>query len=484
MSARAEISNNAQSPQAEKSASKGMAVALIGPNDAHRQIVARALASSQGRKVHEFIDYPADLNDLPAMVEQTFDVVLVDVDTDESYALQIIERLAEIGQPVMAYSARTDQELLMSCMRAGARDFLPLPTEPAQPEQNRPEAASPQPAVKQAAAAAAVPPPAPRPVEPKAAPLPSAPVARAIVTPIVPEKHIEPSAEPWPTHIKEEYKAPEITQVIEEIPVNTASDASATEEPLSEFAAWDAANLRPAAAVAPPVRRPEARPRPALVPERRKTEPMPRPMPSQEVAPAAPIERPPVAVDLFRSPQVQKESEPDEAAEKRGANWVKWILIAAGPLVLALVLLLVFTRPSQQHAAAPPVKETPAPVQSVPQPSVAPVVTTPAKPVAGTLVAKVAPSPSPSAADASDDPNSAPVSPDAMAAQLVAPTRIAGQIKKPAPPEEPPPAAPGPVALEDSSVVPGAVFGNAGQAEGHASCRGNFRRCRRWDAYP
>ena len=127
MSARAEISNNAQSPQAEKSASKGMAVALIGPNDAHRQIVARALATSQGRKIHEFIDYPASLNDLPRMVEQNFDVVLVDVDTDESYALQIIEKLAEIGQPVMAYSARSDQELLMSCMRAGARDFLPRP---------------------------------------------------------------------------------------------------------------------------------------------------------------------------------------------------------------------------------------------------------------------------------------------------------------------------------------------------------------------
>ena len=60
--------------------------------------------------------------------------MLVDVDTDESYALQIIEKLAEIGQSVMAYSARTDQELLMSCMRAGARDFLPLPTETA-PEQ-------------------------------------------------------------------------------------------------------------------------------------------------------------------------------------------------------------------------------------------------------------------------------------------------------------------------------------------------------------
>ena len=102
-----------------------MNVALIGPNDTHRQIVARALASSQGRKVHEFIDYPNQLRDLPKMFEQNFDFVLVDVDTDESYALQIIEKLAEIGQSVMAYSARTDQELLMACMRAGARDFLP-----------------------------------------------------------------------------------------------------------------------------------------------------------------------------------------------------------------------------------------------------------------------------------------------------------------------------------------------------------------------
>jgi protein TonB len=46
-----------------------------------------------------------------------------------------------------------------------------------------------------------------------------------------------------------------------------------------------------------------------------------------------------------------------------------------------------------------------------------------------------------------------------MAAQLVAPTRIAGQIKKAAPAEEPPPSAPGQVSLEDNNVVPGSVFG-------------------------
>ncbi len=469
MSARAEISNNAQSPQAEKSASKGMAVALIGPNDAHRQIVARALASSQGRKVHEFIDYPAALNDLPGMVEQNFDVVLVDVDTDESYALQIIEKLAEIGQPVMAYSARSDQELLMSCMRAGARDFLPLPTETGQ-EQSQPSsqsvarpaaAGAPQiaaPAVQQVAA----PQVAPRPVEPKPAPKPPAPAARASVTPIVPEKLVEPAEEQWPARFNEDQKDPEIAQVIEEITVSAAPEAPAHEKPMSEFAEWDAANLRrPPVAPPQPAKLPESRPRPALVPERRKTEAAaPRPIPSLEAAPAPAIERPPVAVDLFRSSYVRSESEPDEAAEKQGANWVKWILIAAGPLVLALVLLVVFTRPSAPKPAAASVKGTQAPGQSQPEPiaAAAPATKPVPKPAAGTAVANAAQT----SADTTEYSNpSQPVSPDAMAAQLVAPTRIAGQIKKTASADEPPPAAPGPVSLEDNNVVPGSVFGNA-----------------------
>jgi periplasmic protein TonB len=469
MSARAEISNNAQSPQAEKSASKGMAVALIGPNDAHRQIVARALASSQGRKVHEFIDYPAELNDLPGMVEQSFDVVLVDVDTDESYALQIIEKLAEIGQPVMAYSARTDQELLMSCMRAGARDFLPLPTEPGQ-EQSQPQQPSAQPVARPVVAAvapqvaatqAAAPYVAPRPVEPRPAPLPPAPAARTHVTPIIPEKHVEPAQEQWATRIKEDYKDPALAQVIEEITVTAAPAAPAPDKPLSEFAEWDAANLRRAQPPPQPTKRPESRPRPALVPERPKAEAVSRSVPSMDAAPSPAIERPPVSVDLFRSSYAHSGSEPDEAAEKKAANWMKWILIAAGPLVLGLVLLVFFTRSSSPVPAAAPVKATPAPVQSQPEPIAAatPEAKPVPKPLAGTPLATAAQAP----AETTAYTNPEPVSPDAMAAQLVAPTRIAGQIKKVAPADEPPPTAPGPVSMEESNVVPGSVFGGGGK---------------------
>src|SRR3569623_797358 len=171
MIARAEISTNAQFAETPASSGpKGMAVALIGPNDAHRQTVARALASADGRKVNEFIDYPATLNDLARMMETKFDVVLVDGDTDESYALQIISKLAELGPAVMAYSARTDEDLLKSCMRAGARDFLPLPSEngsastssksPATPVGTRPPSAPAPPLTRQAA----VPPPAAKPI--------------------------------------------------------------------------------------------------------------------------------------------------------------------------------------------------------------------------------------------------------------------------------------------------------------------------------
>jgi periplasmic protein TonB len=478
MSARAEMTTNAQSPQAEKSASNGMSVALIGPNDAHRKIVARALAASNGRKVHEFIDYPGNLNDLAGMVEQNFDFVLVDVDTDESYALQIIEKLAEIGQPVMAYSARTDQELLMSCMRAGARDFLPLPTENA-PEESHPELSRPAPPpavpVAKPAVAVAPPPVAARPVEPKPAPTQTAPVARTNVKPITPEKRLDPGAEAWMARAQEErkdppiaHKDPAIEQVIQEITIGSRAQASgpemaATESAPSEFAAWDAANLRRAPLAPMPEKRTESRPRPALVPERRKTEAQPRTVSSPETATSSSIERPPVAVELFRS-SVHTESEPDEAAEKQGANWIKWILIAAGPLVLALVLLVVFTHPSASKpvVTTPVVKETqPAPEQN--QASLIanqPVNATP-KPAAATALAKPAATP----AEKADSTDAAPVSPDAMAQQLVAPTRIAGSIKKAAPADEPPPSAPAAVTMDDNTGVSGSVFGSASKAK-------------------
>ena len=139
------------------------------------------------------------------------------------------------------------------------------------------------------------------------------------------------------------------------------------------------------------------------------------------------IERPPVAVELFRSSHTQTDSQPDEEAEKQGANWIKWILIAAGPMVLGLMLLVVFTRPSSQTPRRE-AEATSAPVQSQPETVVAPAANPSSKPIAGTR------SQSRRRSDGADPGRtesaaSEPVSPDAMAAQLVAPTRIAGQSR-------------------------------------------------------
>jgi TonB family protein len=526
MAARAEISTNAQGPGQQPSApAKGMSVALIGPNDAHRKVVAKALAGAEGRKVHEFIDYPADLSDLARMMETRFDVVLVDVDTDESYAIQIITKLAELGPAVMAYSARSDEDLVANCMRAGANDFLPLPseeqpgTEPAQAPARvvgasvqaaqqpvpsmpqsapKPVTAAPQTVAKAVTPApqavvkpsAPMPPTAPRqavvvpqPAAARPVETPSAPISRPNVTPIAVQKLGEaetfmpplraPEARPMPVpeSSREPMVKPEALDILKD-------------EGKDDFAAWDAVNLRRASM--PPVTRPDSRPRPALVPERRKiAEPVVAPIvpeaeePVKEaVAPAPPppvapvIERPPISSDIFRSSAFH--SEPSEAAEKQGANWVKWMLIAAGPVVLGLVLLVVFTRSSTPGAASAAAKTT-----SGSTPAAEPV--KPDATASDRLIVNATGKPSDNPAvksrkDLTGEGNQAPataadtetpveVSPDSMAAQLVAPTRIAGQIKTKPPVDEPPPAAPAAVALEDGNAVPGSVFSSGSKVK-------------------
>lgn len=467
MIARAEMSTNVQNPEADASPAKGMSVALIGPNDAHRQIVARALSTAQGRKVHEFIDYPADLSDLPGMIDQNFDVVLVDVDTDESYALQIIARLSELGPAVMAYSARSDQELLMSCMRAGARDFLPLPTEsetPSQPAEPVTKPATTQITPRPVESRSTPPSPAvshvaPNLPEPRPLSVPNFSSARSNVTPIVPEKRAEPAPESRPIWEEAEERATSTAQPIEPAAFAPVVDSVKNEPVGSEFAEWDAANLR--RAQAPPVTRPDSRPRPSLVPEpRKKAETPARAVTSVVPAPAPVTERPPVEVDIFRSSLTRNdaETEPDEEAERQGAKWIKWILIAAGPLVLALVLLVVFTRPSSQpNTPAAPAKQA-----AVPDPAPAPIqgqliVNATGKTSSPQTIAKPTPAAAPEETAAVDKPT---VSPDAMAQQLVAPQRIAGSIKRTAPGTEQPPSAPAPVALDEGSTMPSSVFAN------------------------
>jgi pilus assembly protein CpaE len=104
-----------------------MSVALIGPQEQRRKAVAHALAGSQANVAREFSSYP-ELDDVPQLLESDFDIIIVELDTDPEYALELIENICgNSSVTVMVYSTQADPELLVRCMRAGAREFLNQP---------------------------------------------------------------------------------------------------------------------------------------------------------------------------------------------------------------------------------------------------------------------------------------------------------------------------------------------------------------------
>ncbi|HEY1158991.1 MAG TPA: hypothetical protein VGE83_00080 [Terracidiphilus sp.] len=103
-------------------------IVLIGPNEQRRKAVAAALAGYQGAVIREFASYPPDLDDLPRMLEHQCDVVVVDLDSDPEYALNVVESIHALdAATVIVCSAHANLELAVRCMRAGAREFLTLP---------------------------------------------------------------------------------------------------------------------------------------------------------------------------------------------------------------------------------------------------------------------------------------------------------------------------------------------------------------------
>ncbi|HEX4021270.1 MAG TPA: AAA family ATPase [Acidobacteriaceae bacterium] len=108
-----------------------LSVALIGPDEQGRRAVATALAESQQAKVtREFSSYP-DLDYIPQQLESEHDVIIVELDSNPEYALDLVEHICgNTSLTVMVYSSRADSELLVRCMQAGAREFLIRPIAP------------------------------------------------------------------------------------------------------------------------------------------------------------------------------------------------------------------------------------------------------------------------------------------------------------------------------------------------------------------
>jgi pilus assembly protein CpaE len=111
--------------------SGSMSVAVISPNMHRRNAAICALNECTSDPIREFTSYPPNLNDVPRTLNRDFEVVVVDLDSDPEYALDLVKSICINGlATVIVYSAETDPELLLRCMRAGAREFLTMPFAP------------------------------------------------------------------------------------------------------------------------------------------------------------------------------------------------------------------------------------------------------------------------------------------------------------------------------------------------------------------
>jgi Flp pilus assembly CpaE family ATPase len=108
---------------------KPLSVALIGPDEKKRTVVAKTLVDTRRAIVREFNSYPPEVNHLQRLLT-TFDVVILDLDSDPDVAMELVEGTsASDAATIMVYSEKNDPKLAIRLMRAGAREYLLLPFE-------------------------------------------------------------------------------------------------------------------------------------------------------------------------------------------------------------------------------------------------------------------------------------------------------------------------------------------------------------------
>jgi pilus assembly protein CpaE len=105
-----------------------LSVVLVAPEEGRRATLARALAGQQAVILREFSAYP-NVAHLAKVTDADCDVVMIDLGSDPEVALDLVESICSQNPAltVMAYSNKGEPDLLVRCMRAGAREFLTDP---------------------------------------------------------------------------------------------------------------------------------------------------------------------------------------------------------------------------------------------------------------------------------------------------------------------------------------------------------------------
>ena len=120
--------SSVDSPFADSLSTEALTIAVVGPEELTRRTACDALRQGRGNEIREFDAYPADLDEVPKLLDQQFDVIIIDLDSNPEYALELVESLCANGSAtVMVFSSKPDSEMLVRCMRAGAREFLTPP---------------------------------------------------------------------------------------------------------------------------------------------------------------------------------------------------------------------------------------------------------------------------------------------------------------------------------------------------------------------
>ncbi len=105
-----------------------LSIALIGPDDDRRKALMTVLADCPGTRIHEFMSFPPNLDELPRTVGEKYDVVILDVDSDPDYVFDLVGRICSSSPAsVMVYSAEADVKQAVRFMRAGASEYFTLP---------------------------------------------------------------------------------------------------------------------------------------------------------------------------------------------------------------------------------------------------------------------------------------------------------------------------------------------------------------------
>lgn len=116
-----------------KPATNQLSIAVIGPDESLRTSLLDALSECQVRQILPFLSYPPRVQDVNNFIELRNDIVMIELDSDHDYAVEIIRAVCAGGNStVMVYSRMPGSEvphsdLLMRCIRLGAREFLNPP---------------------------------------------------------------------------------------------------------------------------------------------------------------------------------------------------------------------------------------------------------------------------------------------------------------------------------------------------------------------